>query len=201
MPRAVSFVICSFDTTHLPSRVTTMIKIKIAFCSGQVHILIEYRSWCCYVFQRLPSFYKQQFFSTSRSHSLHFTKQHQQNLQSHLSRTVSVFVSKPRPQQSVSQPSSVVVLLQGRPLVPGCSQKSGLDSKYTKSVSEWCLSWVPTGTSRRPPGLTSAALSNRSLRRLPTNRNRGRALQQVFVSQEPDTPWHLQSTLMLYSTI
>lgn len=45
---------------------------------------------------------------------------------------------------------------------------------------------------------TSVAPSKRSLRTTPTRLNGGMTFQQVFNSQDPETPWHLHSTCMLW---
>jgi hypothetical protein len=49
-------------------------------------------------------------------------------------------------------------------------------------------------------GITFAAPSKRSLRRLPTSRKGGILRQQVRIAQDPDRPWHLQSVLMKFFT-
>lgn len=39
------------------------------------------------------------------------------------------------------------------------------------------------------------------IRTSPIARNGGRLFQQVFIAQEPETPWHLQSVLSRFLTI
>lgn len=47
---------------------------------------------------------------------------------------------------------------------------------------------------------TKAAPSNEFLSLVPTSLNDGKDLQHVFSSQEPDTPWHLHSCCMFFSS-
>lgn len=146
--------------------------------------------------------------STTLWHCLHLTKQHQWNLQLHLSVISTSSVWNPRPQHISSQPSMALdVLLHCRPLVPktpffkSWSQKSGLESKYTRSSSVCGLNWEFLGTKTLVVPIffcsTSVAPSNFSFRTFPTLRNGGMAFQQVFTSHDPETPWHLHSTRML----
>lgn len=54
--------------------------------------------------------HRQMFLSTRRLHSSHLTKQHQKNLQLHLSVTISILVWQPLPQHIKSHPSTVLLL-------------------------------------------------------------------------------------------
>lgn len=163
---------------------------------------------CCPFWWLICGDHRHVCISTTLWHCLHLTKQHQWNLQLHLSTISTSSVWKPRPQHISSQPSMALeVLLHCRPVVPktpffkSWSQKSGLDSRYTRSSSVCGLNWEFLGTKTLVVPIffcsASVAPSNFSFKTLPTFRNGGMAFQQVFTSQDPETPWHLHSTRML----
>lgn len=102
------------------------------------------------------------------------------------------------------------VLLQTRPPVPSepvfgsGSQKSGEATRYTISDRVGGLNWLFTGTNTARvflcSSITSVAPSKLSFKMAPIWRNVAIERQHVFSSQEPETPWHLQTTCMLSST-
>lgn len=56
------------------------------------------------------------------------------------------------------------------------------------------------GVTIESPGMTLAAPSNFSFRRVATSRKRGSLRQQVRNVHEPDKPWHLHSVRMKFLT-